>query len=60
MRGGDVIGDHTLVLAGEGERIELTHKATDRALFAKGALRAARWIAGRDAGRYDMRDVIGL
>lgn len=60
MRGGDVIGDHTLVLAGAGERIELTHKATDRALFAKGALRAARWIAGRDAGRYDMRDVIGL
>jgi 4-hydroxy-tetrahydrodipicolinate reductase len=60
MRGGDVIGDHTLVLAGEGERIELTHKATDRALFAKGALRAARWIAGRAPGRYEMRDVIGL
>jgi len=60
MRGGDVIGDHTLVLAGEGERIELTHKATDRALFAKGALRAARWIANRPPGRYEMRDVLGL
>ena len=60
MRGGDVIGDHTLVLAGEGERLELTHKATDRMLFAKGALRAARWLAAKPAGSYDMRDVLGL
>lgn len=61
MRGGDVIGDHLLVLAGEGERVELSHRATDRSLFAKGALRAARWVArvGRP-GRYDMRDVLGL
>jgi 4-hydroxy-tetrahydrodipicolinate reductase len=60
MRGGDVIGDHTLVLAGEGERVELAHKATDRSLFAKGAVRAAKWAVGRPAGLYDMRDVLGL
>ncbi len=60
MRGGDVIGDHTLVLAGDGERIELTHKATDRSLFARGAVKAAQWIVSRPAGLYDMRDVLGL
>lgn len=60
MRGGDVIGDHTLVLAGEGERLELGHKATDRSLFARGALRAAKWVAGQQPGLYDMRDVLGL
>jgi 4-hydroxy-tetrahydrodipicolinate reductase len=60
LRGGDVIGDHTLVLAGEGERVELVHKATDRSLFARGAVRAARWIVGKPAGLYDMRDVLGL
>jgi 4-hydroxy-tetrahydrodipicolinate reductase len=61
LRGGDVIGDHTLVLAGPGERIELTHRAHDRSLFARGALRAARWVARRGApGRYDMADVLGL
>ncbi|MBX7191766.1 MAG: 4-hydroxy-tetrahydrodipicolinate reductase [Sandaracinaceae bacterium] len=60
MRGGDVIGDHTLVLAGEGERVELTHKATDRSLFARGAVRAAQWVIRRPAGLYDMRDVLGL
>jgi 4-hydroxy-tetrahydrodipicolinate reductase len=60
LRGGDVIGDHTLVLAGEGERVELAHKATDRSLFARGAVRAARWIVGQPAGLYDMRDVLGL
>ncbi|GAB4216209.1 MAG: 4-hydroxy-tetrahydrodipicolinate reductase [Sandaracinaceae bacterium] len=60
LRGGDVIGDHTLVLAGEGERVELAHKATDRSLFARGAVRAAKWTAGRPAGLYDMRDVLGL
>jgi len=60
LRGGDVIGDHTLILAGAGERLELSHKATSRALFAQGALRAARWLVGRPAGRYGMRDVLGL
>ena len=60
LRGGDVIGDHTLVLAGAGERVELTHKATDRSLFARGAVRAAQWIVSRPAGLYDMRDVLGL
>lgn len=60
LRGGDVIGDHTLVLAGEGERVELAHKATDRSLFARGAVRAAKWVAGQPPGLYDMRDVLGL
>ena len=60
LRGGDVIGDHTLVLACPGERIELTHRAHDRSLFALGALRAARWVAGAPPGRYDMADVLGL
>lgn len=60
LRGGDVIGEHTLVLAGDGERLELTHRATDRALFAKGALRAARWLARREPGSYDMFDVLGM
>lgn len=60
LRGGDVVGDHTVMFAGLGERIELTHKATDRAILARGALRAARWIVGRPAGVYDMQDVLGL
>jgi len=60
MRGGDVVGEHTLTLAGEGERLELIHRATDRAIFARGALRAARWAAAQPAGRYDMADVMGL
>ncbi len=60
LRGGDVIGDHTLVLAGEGERVELSHKATDRSLFARGAVRAATWVVAQQAGLYDMRDVLGL
>jgi 4-hydroxy-tetrahydrodipicolinate reductase len=61
LRGGDVIGDHTLILAGQGERLELTHKATNRVLFARGALRAARWVAGQTKpGRYGMNDVLGL
>ncbi len=60
LRGGDVIGDHTLILAGAGERLELSHKATDRALFARGALRAARWVRARAAGLYEMADVLGL
>lgn len=61
VRAGDVIGEHTLMLAGPAERIELVHRAHDRALFARGALRAARWVASPGApGRYDMRAVLGL
>lgn len=61
LRGGDVIGDHTLMLAGPGERLELTHRSTDRGLFARGALRAARWVATQKPGRrYTMRDVLNL
>lgn len=60
LRGGDVVGDHTLYLVGEGERLELTHQATDRSIFARGALRAAHWVIGRPAGLYDMADVMGI
>ncbi|MEP7061882.1 MAG: 4-hydroxy-tetrahydrodipicolinate reductase [Betaproteobacteria bacterium] len=60
LRGGDVVGEHTVVFAGAGERIELTHRATSRANFAEGALRAARFVAGRETGLYDMGDVLGL
>jgi 4-hydroxy-tetrahydrodipicolinate reductase len=60
LRGGDVVGEHTVVFAGEGERIELTHKASSRAIFARGAVRAALWTQGRPPGRYSMRDVLGL
>lgn len=60
LRGGDVIGDHTLMLAGAGERLELSHRATSRALFAHGALRAARFVAGQKPGRYTMPQVLGL
>ena len=60
LRGGDVVGDHTVVFAGEGERIELTHKAADRRIYARGALRAARWAVGRPPGLYRMADVLGL
>jgi len=59
VRGGDVIGDHHVHFFGDGERIELTHRATSRDVFAHGALRAAKWIAGKPAGRYRMRDVLG-
>lgn len=59
MRGGDVAGEHTVLFLGDGERIELTHRAADRALFARGALHAARWLVGRPAGLYSMRDVLG-
>jgi 4-hydroxy-tetrahydrodipicolinate reductase len=58
VRGGDVIGDHTVHLFGGGERIELVHRATSRDVFAHGALRAARWIAGKPAGRYALADVL--
>lgn len=60
LRGGDVVGDHTVVYAAPGERLELTHKASSRDTFARGALRAAKWAAGKPAGLYDMQDVLGL
>lgn len=60
MRGGDVVGDHTVVFANEGERVELTHKASSRETFARGALRAALWAHGRPPGLFDMEDVLGL
>jgi len=60
LRGGDVVGEHTVFLAGQGERLEITHRATSREQFASGALRAARWLAGKPAGLYDMQDVLGL
>lgn len=60
VRGGDIVGDHTVLFAGMGERVEITHRATSRSNFAAGALRAARFLAGRKSGLYDMRDVLGL
>ena len=60
LRGGDVVGEHHVMLIGDRERIELVHAAQDRALFAEGALRAARWVAGKPAGSYSMNDVLGL
>jgi 4-hydroxy-tetrahydrodipicolinate reductase len=60
IRAGDIVGDHTVLLAGAGERLELTHRAHSRATFARGALAAARWLAGKPAGRYVMTDVLGL
>jgi 4-hydroxy-tetrahydrodipicolinate reductase len=60
LRGGDVVGDHTVIFAGTGERVELTHRASSRDTFARGALRAAQWLAGREPGLYDMQDVLGL
>ncbi len=60
LRGGDVVGDHTVIFAALGERLELTHKASDRGIFARGALRAAQWVVHRKPGVYDMQDVLGL
>ncbi len=60
VRGGDIVGDHTVLFAGTGERIEITHKASSRATFALGALRAARFLKANGAGMYDMQDVLGL
>ncbi len=60
IRGGDVIGDHTIHLLGPSERIEITHRATQRDLFARGALRAARWLIGKKPGRYSLGDLVGL
>lgn len=59
LRGGSVVGDHSVVFATNGERIELTHRADDRAIFARGAVRAALWLAGKPAGRYTMDQVLG-
>lgn len=58
LRGGDIVGEHTVFLCGDGERLELTHRATDRGIFARGALRAACWIATKRPGLYTMRDVL--
>lgn len=60
LRAGDVIGEHTVIFGGMGERIEVTHRAHSRDNFARGALRAARWVIGRPPGLYDMQDVLGL
>jgi 4-hydroxy-tetrahydrodipicolinate reductase len=60
IRAGDIVGDHTVLFAGGGERVEITHKAESRATFANGALRAARWLADKPVGLYDMQDVLGL
>jgi 4-hydroxy-tetrahydrodipicolinate reductase len=60
IRGGDVVGDHTVTFAGAGERLELTHKAASRETFAAGALRAAQWVVGKTPGLYSMEDVLGL
>jgi 4-hydroxy-tetrahydrodipicolinate reductase len=60
LRAGDIVGEHTVTLAAAGERLEITHRATDRITFARGALRAAEWLVGRPAGLYGMRNVLGL
>ena len=60
IRGGDIVGDHTVLFAGIGERIEISHKSSSRVTYANGSMRAARFLAGRDSGLYDMQDVLGL
>ncbi len=60
VRAGDIVGEHTVMFAGNGERLEISHKASSRATFAHGALRGAAWLAGHDSGLYDMQDVLGL
>jgi 4-hydroxy-tetrahydrodipicolinate reductase len=60
LRGGDVVGDHSVIFAADGERIELTHKASNRSVFARGAVRCATWCEGKGPGLYTMRDVLGL
>ncbi|MGE0736026.1 MAG: 4-hydroxy-tetrahydrodipicolinate reductase [Alphaproteobacteria bacterium] len=60
LRGGDVVGDHNVIFAADGERIELGHKASGRHVFAKGAVRASMWVAGKPPGLYSMKDVLGL
>ena len=60
IRGGDVVGDHTVIYSNVGERVELTHKASSRDTFAKGALRASAWVLDQKPALYDMEDVLGL
>jgi 4-hydroxy-tetrahydrodipicolinate reductase len=60
VRAGDIVGDHTVLFAADGERVEITHKASSRMTFAKGAVRAALWLDGREPGLYDMQDVLDL
>ncbi len=60
VRAGDIVGEHTVLFAGPGERVEVTHRASSRMTFARGAIRAAHWVAGRGPGLYDMLDVLGL
>lgn len=60
IRAGDIVGDHTVMFAAEGERVEITHKASSRMSFARGAVRAALWLGGHESGLYDMQDVLGL
>lgn len=60
VRGGDIVGEHTVYFVGMGERIELTHRAMSRDMFARGAIRAAAWLGGKPKGLYDMQDVLGL
>ncbi len=60
LRAGDLVGEHTVMFAGPGERLEITHRASSRAVFASGALRAATWVVGQERGLYDMLDVLGL
>jgi 4-hydroxy-tetrahydrodipicolinate reductase len=60
VRGGDIVGEHTVFFIGQGERVEITHRATDRAILARGAIRTANWLVGKKAGLYEMKDVLGL
>ena len=60
VRAGDIVGEHTVTFATDGERVEISHRATDRIIFARGALRAAAWLVGKPAGLYEMHDVLGL
>lgn len=60
VRAGDIVGDHTVLFAAEGERIEITHKASSRMAFARGAVRAAKWLTTKESGLFDMQDVLGL
>jgi 4-hydroxy-tetrahydrodipicolinate reductase len=60
IRGGDIVGDHTVLFAGTGERIEISHRSSSRATYAQGSLRAARFVAGHRTGLFDMRDVLGM
>jgi 4-hydroxy-tetrahydrodipicolinate reductase len=60
IRAGDIVGEHTVMFAAEGERVEITHKASSRMTFASGAVRAAQWLTNQPPGLYDMQDVLGL